>query len=92
MNYVYRCSQGRNKVVEHRMLYSTGVICEECGETMWRVPQPVMVNWGGLRPSQGFITGEIKDHIDHQEENRALFEMEHELHEARTANERNDVD
>lgn len=46
--YLYRDARGHAREMEHRMLYSTGIVCE-CGAPMWRVPQIPMVNWQGGR-------------------------------------------
>jgi hypothetical protein len=46
--YLYRCPANHQRLVEHRMLYSTGVACR-CGLAMWRVPQAARVNWNGSR-------------------------------------------
>ena len=48
-DYVYTCGE-HTANVSHRMLYTTAVMCETCGEEMWRVPQPQRVNWNGLPP------------------------------------------
>lgn len=48
-SYVYTDGTHTQEVT-HRMLYSTAVVCGECGAEMWRVPQPFSVNWNGLPP------------------------------------------
>jgi len=84
MNYVYKCPAGRTIELEHRIYYSTAVICAECGERMYRVPQPFLVNWNGLRPSQGELTGEVKEYLRDADRRRAEFEVKHEMHERDT--------
>lgn len=44
--YVYKDHAGHQIDLEHRMLYTTGVICA-CGLPMHRVIQPARINWNG---------------------------------------------
>jgi len=44
--------------------FSDEVICMACGLKMWRKPQAFYVNWGGLKPSQGFIHPGINQGIE----------------------------
>lgn len=82
--YLMVCSNGHKlRMIDH-MIPSKTVYCPYCDHRMWRKPQPVNVNWGGLRPSQGEITGEIKDQIDNQVQYREEFEQLHEIHEQLT--------
>lgn len=61
--YCYRCPKGHEIPRTERMLYGTAIVCESCQAAMHRVPQPVMVNWGGLRPSAGQMHPRIAEHI-----------------------------
>lgn len=46
--YLYRCAEGHEAERVHRMLYSTGVVCD-CGAPMARQVQAPRVNWNGSR-------------------------------------------
>lgn len=68
--YIYLDNNHHTETVTHRMLYTTGIVCAACGLEMWRKPQPFLVNWGGIRPSQGELAPAIKEHIKRAPENR----------------------
>jgi hypothetical protein len=62
--YLYMDENGHQVTMVHRMLYQTAVICDQCGEVMWRVPQGGQyVNWGGLPPSRDQKDPVIARHI-----------------------------
>ena len=84
--YLMRCKNGHEQTVFQHMEPTAQTTCPICGSPMWRKPQPVMVNWNGLRPSQGELHPEIKELVDTAPERRAAFEQEHEEHEKRTDN------
>jgi putative FmdB family regulatory protein len=63
--YVYLCKTCKTEVnISERMHNSELHICPECGSIMHRRPQPVSVNWGGLKPSQGSLHPNIKNLIE----------------------------
>jgi hypothetical protein len=68
--YVYTDANNHIETIMHRMLYTTAIICATCGLLMWRVPQSFLVNWGGIRPSQGELAPAIKEYIKRVPENR----------------------
>lgn len=80
-DYQYTDQNGHIYHATHRMLYSTGVTCTVCGAEMWRRPQPVMVSWGGLAPSQGDMPLVGKHLIATADERRDAFLKLHEQHE-----------
>lgn len=82
--YEYKCENDHHTTVTHRMFYTTAIICIACDEEMWRVPQPINVTWGGLAPSQGEYSPEIKAHLATLDQQRDEFAAEHEAHERRT--------
>lgn len=49
--YLYRDAAGHERPLVHRMLYSTGVVCD-CGRAMHRVPRSPRINWNGSRAGQ----------------------------------------
>ena len=65
--YEYRCDNcGWTFEVHHDVsACDTPHPCIMCraGQTH-RVPQPVRVNWGGLPPSRGELSPELKAHLD----------------------------
>jgi len=61
--YVYRDAAGHEVTYTQRMGYTTAVICG-CGLEMHRKPQTFLVNWGGLKPSQGELSKPIKELIE----------------------------
>lgn len=82
--YTYIDSNEHRKEVVHRMLYSTGVICEICGEKMWRLPpRRVAVNWGGFSVSE--MSPEIQELYTDVDRKRDEFRERHDEHEKRTA-------
>lgn len=82
--YQYKDENGHVTTVTHRMLYSTGIVCTTCDAEMWRVPQPVLVTWGGLAPSAGDLAPDVQDIVNNADRNRAAFEEVHEKHERET--------
>ena len=62
--YVYHCGGGHEIERLERMEYGTAVICAVCQGTMWRVPQPLRIGWGGLKPSAGEISPAVQAMID----------------------------
>ncbi len=63
--YIYHCKKCGNETdVIEPMLAVSRIFCDVCGETMRRRPQVTRVNWGGLKPSQGFIHPAIKHFVD----------------------------
>jgi hypothetical protein len=82
--YLYVDGEGHLATVNHRMLWSTGVVCTTCGAEMWRKPQPVAVVWGGLPPSGGDLNPNVQELLDTAPERRERFEAQHEEHERRT--------
>ena len=83
--YLYRCPQEHEREIVHRMLYSTGVVCE-CGAGMRRVIQPSRINWQGNRAGQE-CSPAVQALIDSRPQRLDKFQKEHEAHEKRTANE-----
>lgn len=72
--YVYKCPQKHYKEVLHRMLYSTAIMCDDCGEEMHRVPQMPGVVWGGLPPhKEHYIGPAARDLIDNYDANREAY-------------------
>ena len=61
--YQYRCPAGHERTRRHPMAYDQETICI-CGEKMHRVPQPFMVQWNGLAPSQGALGPAALDLLD----------------------------
>ena len=61
-------------------------ICLKCGETMTRRYSAPNVSWGGLRPSQGEYSPEIKKLFDTAPKRRERFDKEHERHEHKSTN------
>ena len=82
--YLYIDDEGHEVTITHRMLYTTGIICGTCGAEMWRRPQSPYVTWGGLPPSSGEMSPEIKNLIDTAPERRDKFAEVHEKHERDT--------
>ena len=71
--YIYKCPGGHSKEVLHRMLYSTGIVCD-CGEPMHRVPQAPGIVWGGLPPhAERDIGPAARDLIDNYDANREAY-------------------
>lgn len=80
--YVYKCGRcGLRCEMSHRMLYTTGIMCDEDGGEMHRVPQILAVNWDGPKPSAGGMNPIIADHIANVDRSRDEFAEEHERHE-----------
>ena len=73
--YTYRCFNGHEQEIEEPMLSDAVYFCF-CGHEMKRKPQLVSVNWNGLKPSQGFIHPNIKQHIADSERYRDEMELE----------------
>ena len=64
--YRYRCSRCKHEEYHSRGMLDDAIIkCSECGAAMYRRPQLPMVNWNGLKPSQGEISPHIKRHIEY---------------------------
>lgn len=56
------------------MRYDENIICDECGETMKRVPQAVGVVWGGLPPHEEHMIGPAaRELLDNKEANREEY-------------------
>lgn len=70
--YVYMCSNKHETIVTHAVMESPQIVCAACGLNMWRKPQLFVVNWGGLRPSQGELSPAIANHIRDVDHNRDL--------------------
>jgi len=68
--YTYIDANGHEAVLNNRMLYSTSVICSVCGGVMWRKPSRVIINWGGLKPSDGEPPHVVQNHIKNISEYR----------------------
>ena len=83
--YQYKDENGHMTTVTHRMMYSTGIVCTTCDAEMWRVPQSVMVTWGGLPPSGGDLAPDVQNIVNNADRNRAKFEETHENHERATS-------
>lgn len=63
--YIYHCRQCGNETdVSEPMLAISTIYCDACGAVMRRRPLKVRVNWGGLRPSQGFIHPAIRQFVN----------------------------
>ena len=73
-DYLYSCGEHRQRE-RHRMLYSTAVLCGECGNEMHRVPQAFAVTWGGLPPSSGERHPDVQAAIDNVDERRERVEQ-----------------
>ena len=82
-DYDYLCNNGHIETYTERMFYSTGHICSACGFEAWRKPTMVMVNWNGLKPSQGEIAPAIAEHISHADENQERVQEEVRLNQER---------
>jgi len=68
--YVYTCVCKNELTVIEPMQVEKRPTCPKCGLTMWRKPQPFRVNWNGLKPSDGELPPEIRQHVDSADENR----------------------
>ena len=79
--YLYIDANDHTMSLTHRLNYSTGIICLACGERMWRKPQAFMVNWSGLRPSQGELSPRVRGLLSTKEERQDAFTEKHEHHE-----------
>ena len=77
--YVYRDEAGHICEVTHGMLESPDIVCD-CGRLMKRVPQPLRINWGGIRD----MHPKVKRFIDDAPSRREKFAEEHEAHERAT--------
>lgn len=86
MIYVYRCKAGHEIEFEHGMLEEPSVTCE-CGRVMWKCPQPVFVNWNGLRPSQGEIHPKVRELVETGPERREKYWEEKSGRKAETQDE-----
>jgi hypothetical protein len=71
--YLYLCPSGHVKSLTHRMMYTTGVICD-CGAAMVRKPQTFLVSWGGLKPSDGDLSPVARDMIENRSRRRDEYE------------------
>lgn len=78
--YLYRCRQGHQAQVIHRMLYSTGQVCGQCGGAMHRVPQAPRVNWNGSRAGQEPAPA-IQQHVRDIERKRDEYRAQKEHYE-----------
>ncbi len=81
--YIYKDRFGHISEIEHRMLYTTGIVCA-CGANMHRVPQAPRVNWSGDN-SQHPLHPAIKRLIDTASQRRDQYLQEKEEHERATA-------
>ena len=63
MIYVYLCQNGHEIELSHSM-HEAGPDACECGADLHRVPQVPMINWNGLKPSQGDIHPNIKRMVE----------------------------
>ena len=62
--YEYIDENGHQREEHHRMLFTTAVICVQCGSVMWRKPTGgKFINWGGLPPSQEQRDPVIEKHL-----------------------------
>jgi hypothetical protein len=61
--YLMRCPNGHERTVEQPMITDDVVICGICGLSMWRKPMAPMINWNGLRPSQGEHSPQFQRHF-----------------------------
>jgi DNA-directed RNA polymerase subunit RPC12/RpoP len=70
--YVYTCvCKNEITVAEPREIdQKDRPNCPRCGLKMWRKPQPVNVNWNGLKPSDGDLPPAVKSHVDNVAEIR----------------------
>lgn len=84
--YIYSDGKHRQEVT-HRMLYSTGVLCDVCGAEMHRVPQPVAVVWGQNPPSKGGLNPLVEELIRTKPQRRERFARMKEEHVNRTEGE-----
>jgi hypothetical protein len=75
--YTYICTVGHTFEIAERMLYTTGRVCQACGQPMRRKPQTHAVNWGMLRPSQGELSATVRDLIDTAPERRERYQERH---------------
>lgn len=63
--YIYHCVEcGYEEEVTEPMIIEAIHICPDCGAIVYRRPQVVAVNWGGLKPSQGELHPNIKQIIN----------------------------
>lgn len=82
--YTMTCPNRHYATIEQPMITTDVVFCGVCGEAMWRKPQPVSINWNGLRPSQGELHPDVRELIDTQDQRQDAFQATHEDHERRT--------
>lgn len=50
--YVYIDSQGHQLTMTQPIDADDELVCDACGEVMWRKPQMVAVTWAGGKPSE----------------------------------------
>lgn len=72
--YVYKCPEGHERTVLHKMSYEGDIGCNLCARKMHRVPQPFRVNWGGPAPSQWEIDPALKEHADNLDRGQAEYQ------------------
>ena len=68
--YTYRCQEGHECLINEGMFSKVAVMCQICGNKMWRKPQVPAINWNGLKPSQGELAPAIQEMVDNEDENR----------------------
>ena len=80
--YTYTDDLGHVVTMTHEMMYNGPVHCSLCGGLMWKRPQVVAVNWGGLPPSKGEPHPDIAQRIRDEQRNRDEFRKRKEEHDA----------
>ena len=80
--YTYRCyACGRQQNITHAMGADRAIVCNHCGGGTHRKYQATQVNWGGLKPSAGEHSPEMKSRFDNEIENRERFKEHKHDHE-----------
>lgn len=87
-DYLYRCNGCKaEERITHRALAGITILCD-CDTPMHRVPQEFMVQWNGLKPSQGDPPKVYKELMATKaEREQKFYEKTRPEHERRTQNE-----
>jgi len=75
--YVYTDDHGHSQQIVHPVNAPVVPVCPECKALMWRKPQKVSANWGGLRPSQGGVSPPVQELIASRPKRLDKYEQEH---------------
>lgn len=71
--YVYICDEGHEREIYEPMVCDIPRICHECDGEMWRKPSMPMVNWNGLRPSEGELHPHLQEVVEGADQRRAEY-------------------